>query len=182
MLNVEPLHMFIEAKARYTALRLHHFSMLINQNYGHANLWNTMIKFSPELTMPCDEIYPIHRFENKFNVSIPSRDDWKLNPPDSNGDSLNWYSDGSRYKNMSGSGYQCAQLTKEISKPLGKYATVSQTEILGILGCCLECVADNFSNRSVCIYSDSQATLKALVNRKLSSSLLLECRDMIQLL
>src|SRR6202012_1705009 len=55
-------------------------------------------------------------------------------------------------------------------------------EILAILGCCSECVADNFSNRSICIYSDSQATLKALVNRKLSSSLLSECRDMIQLL
>src|ERR1700744_6510933 len=79
MLNIEPLHTFLEASARTAFLRLKHSSFLIDQNLGHCRLWKQMTSKSPELEMPCDLINPVYSFEKSFKVNIPDRNFWSTN-------------------------------------------------------------------------------------------------------
>ena len=179
MLNIEPLHIHIEAKARSTMLRLHHFNLLKKVNYGHSKLWSKMIKDSPELVMPCDAIKPTYRFEKSFRVKIPSREDWQNNHPASVDSPISWYSDGS-VSELAGTGLYCAQANVEVSIPLGIFATVFQTEVMGIIGCCQELSNPEENGRTIHVFTDSQATLKALKKWKFTSALMLNCHDALQ--
>ena len=78
LLNVEPLHLFIESNERSTALRFHHSNLLIKENFGHARIWNEMMKISTELNMPCDSFAPEYRFDKSFKITIPDRISWQL--------------------------------------------------------------------------------------------------------
>jgi ribonuclease HI len=58
---------------------------------------------------------------------------------------------------------------------LGKFATVFQTNIYAILQCACENIRRAYKRKRIFIFSDSQATLKALSNPKVTSSLVAEC-------
>ncbi len=135
-----------------------------------------MAKQNPELEMPCDLIHPTFRFDKSFRVNIPKREDWSSLSNIFTEDALSWYTDGSLTQ-LSGAGYHCSQLQHNESIPLGKYASVFQAEVTGILNSCTEIIKRNRFERPTFICTDSQAAIKSLTKNKFTSALILECRD-----
>lgn len=65
---------------------------------------------------------------------------------------------------------------------MGRFATVLLSEVIDIHECFIDILTNNLCNNLIYICSDSQSALKSLSNYRLSSSLVLECRDTLQLL
>ena len=60
--------------------------------------------------------------------------------------------------------------------PLGKHTSVFQAEMFALFENVTECMHRTFSGRQICIFTDSPATLRAL----LSSKLAWECHSRMQ--
>ena len=108
LLNIEPLHIYCESIAKATCIRLYQSSLLIKSNFGHADLWNRMVRDSTNLEMP--------------------RESWENNTAISN-DSLTLYSDGSKFEGSAGTGIHCAQPQIDRSFALGSIATASLNKV-----------------------------------------------------
>lgn len=182
LLNIEPLHIYVESMARATCLRLHQSSLLITSDYGHAALWNQMIKETPNLEMPFDSIVPAYRFDNKFQLYLPTRESWKNGTAINTSNCLTWYSDGSKTNNSSGAGIHCPELQINESFALGSFSSIFMAETFGITQCSNVLLHKSIRDRQIFICSDSQSALKAIAGYKIYSSMVLECRDNIQLL
>jgi len=80
--------------------------------------------------------------------------------------------------------YYCNGLrpNRSFSFPLGKFATVFQTEIYDILQCACENTRRTYKNKRILIFSDSLAALKALRGPKVTSRLVAECLDALSAL
>jgi hypothetical protein len=90
-------------------------------------------------------------------------------------DALIWFTDGSRADSGTGSGICGLRPNSSFSLPLGKFATVFQTEIYAILQCACENIRWAYKHKWILIFSDSQAALKALRSPKVTSRLVVEC-------
>ena len=117
LLNIEPLHIYIESVARATCIRLNQSYLLSQSNYGHASIWYKLVEESPSIEMPHDIISPVYRFDNSFQLKLPTREDWKNDTAIPNNNCITWYSDGSKYDNLAGSGIYCPQTQLAISYP-----------------------------------------------------------------
>jgi len=71
---------------------------------------------------------------------------------------------------------------RSFSFPLGKFATVFQTEIYAILQCAYENIRRAYKSRRILIFSDSQAALKAFSGPKVTSGMVAECLDALSAL
>ena len=88
---------------------------------------------------------------------------------------------GSRASSGTGSGVFGLRHNRKVCFPLGKFATVFQTEINAILQCAFENIR-SYKNKLILIFSDSQAALKALSNPKVTSEPVAECLDALTVL
>lgn len=66
-----------------------------------------------------------------------------------------------------------------IHKSLRNYSTISQAEAYAIIDVCAELKKLEISDKRINVYSDSQATLKALQSHCFTSKLLIECLQVI---
>jgi len=90
---------------------------------------------------------------------------------------LIWYTDGSRTDSGTGSCMYGQRPNRSNCFPLGKFATVFQTEVYAILQCAYGNIRRAYKNKQILICSDSQAALKALSGPKVTSTLVAECLD-----
>jgi ribonuclease HI len=97
-------------------------------------------------------------------------------------DALIWFTDGSKTDSGTGSGISGIRLKRSFSFPLGKYATVFQTEIYAILQCACENIRRAYKHKWIFISFDSQAELRALNSPKVISGLVAECLDALSAL
>ena len=74
-----------------------------------------------------------------------------------------WYTDGSGSEDRSGAGYYCRRDGKGTFLFLGRYATVFQIEVNGVLGRAQRLEDLNIEGRHISICSDSQVAPRALV-------------------
>jgi ribonuclease HI len=88
---------------------------------------------------------------------------------------LIWYTDRSRADSGTGSGICGLRSNSSLSFPLGKLATVPQTEIYAVLQCACENIRSGYKNKRILILSDSKAALKALNSPKVTSRLVAKC-------
>jgi hypothetical protein len=107
-------------------------------------------------------------FDTRFKVEIPTREYWnEASPPLNNGNTMVWYTDGSRMEDNSGLGIFGPNC--EISQGLGKCPSVFQAEVLEIDFCARNISENGINGANIYILSDSQAALKAhsgLTNRR----------------
>ena len=92
-------------------------------------------------------------------------------------DALIWFTDGSRANSGTGSGIFGIRPNRSLNFPLGKFATVFQTEIHAILQCACENIRRAYKHKRILIFSDSQAALKVLSSPEVTSGLVAECLD-----
>jgi ribonuclease HI/DNA-directed RNA polymerase subunit N (RpoN/RPB10) len=90
-------------------------------------------------------------------------------------DALIWLTDGSRADSGTQSDIYDIKQNRRFSFPLGKFATVFQTETYAILQCACENIRRAYKHKRILIFSDSQAALKALSSPKVTSGLVAEC-------
>jgi hypothetical protein len=65
----------------------------------------------------------------------------------------------------------CHGTRQELSFSLGQYTTVFQAEVYAVKPCAVENLDRNYKNRNSYILSDSQAAIKALGKRQITSDL-----------
>jgi len=130
----------------------------------------------PILDTRSDYTIPVHYYSKIFNVII-DWDYWRNKHPVFPEDALIWFTDGSSANSETGSGIFGLTPKRSFSFSLGKFATVFQTEIYAILQRACENIRRPYKNKRILIFSDSQATLKALSSPKVTSGLVSECLD-----
>jgi ribonuclease HI len=124
--------------------------------------------------MRSDYTFPIYHYSKTFKV-ITDRDYWRTKDPVFPEDALIWFTDSSRADSGMGSGICGLRPNSSLSFPLGKFATVLQTEIYAILQCACENIRRAYKHKRTLIYSDNQAALKELSSPKVASRLVAEC-------
>jgi len=145
---------------------------------GLLSIWKNV--GDPILGMWSDYTIPVYHYFKIF-VKI-DRDYWRNKNPVFPEDALIWFTDSSRASSGTGSGIFGLRPNRSLSFPLGKFATVFQTEIYAILQCACENIRRAYKNKWILIFSDSQAALKALSNLKMTSGLVVEYLDALSVL
>jgi len=181
LLNLTPLDLLIMAEARMALYRLHILKQPADPKTaaGLLSIWKNVS--DPILAMQSDHTTPVYNFPKFFNVVIDV-DYWRNKDPMFPEDVLIWYTDGSRTDSGTGSGIYGQRPNRSYCFPLGKFATVFQTEIYAILQCAYENIRRAYKNKQILICSDSQAALKALSGLKVTSRLVAECLDALLVL
>jgi ribonuclease HI len=124
--------------------------------------------------MRSDYTFPAYHYSKTFK-GIIDRDYWRNKDPVFPEDALIWFTDGSRADSGTGPGICGLRPNSSLSFPLGKFATVFQTEIYAILQCACEYIRRAYKRKRILIFSDSQVALKALSSPKVISRLVAEC-------
>lgn len=148
ILNLPPLHIFIETEAIATLDSLAKQNGNSLRDVYHTRLWSRTIAKDPSFNMPTDEIIPVFKFDKKFN-SING-----VLPPEHGSV---WYTDGSLIEKSAGARLYC-----------------NNPPVDAILECAHENAEMNKSGDNIFICSDSQAAIKALSSYKFTSALALE--------
>jgi ribonuclease HI len=176
LLNLTPLDLVIQEEARMALNRLHILEQPADPKVepGLLSIWKNVS--DPLLEMRADCTTPVYYYSKPFSVII-DWDYWKNKDPVFPKDALIWFTDGSRANWGTGSGIFGLRPNRSSSFPVGKFATVFQTEIYAILQCASENIRRTYKNKHILIFSDSQAALKALSGPKVTSGLVAECLD-----
>jgi ribonuclease HI len=139
---------------------------------GLLSIWKSV--GDPILDMRLDYTFPVYHCSKIFKVII-NWDYLRTKDPLFPEDALIWFTDGSRADSGTGSGICGLRPNSSLRFPLGKFATVFQTEIYAILQCACENIRRASKHKRILIFSDSQAPLKALSSPKVTSRLVVEC-------
>lgn len=176
LLDLLPLHLHIEAEALACMHRLACLGFW--KGNSDSLLWgqlNTVIRNSSIFNMPSDCMLGRHAFEKPFKIDFPTREDWMNYQFNSGGNNVNWFTDGSYMNGMAGAGIFCASNNLKFTFSLGCFSTVFQAEVFAISMCASICLEKHAKNRSIYIFSDSQAALKALGSFRITSKLVWDC-------
>jgi len=181
LLNLTPFDLVIQVEARMALYRLHILKQPADPKAeaGLLSIWKNVC--DPLLEMLADFTTPVYYHSKAFSVSI-DWDYWKNEDPLFPEDALIWFTDGSRANSGTGSDIFGLRPKKSLSFPLGKFATVFQTERYAILQCACENIRRAYKNKRILSFSDSQAALKALSGPKVTSGLVAECLDALSVL
>jgi hypothetical protein len=153
LLNRTPLDLLIIVEVRMALYRLH----ILEQTAASGieaellSIWKSVS--DPIIEMRSDHTIPVYHHSRLFKVII-DLDYWKNKNPAFLKDTLIWFTDGSRADSETGSGIFGLRPTGRLSFPLGKYATVFQTEICAILQCACENIRRAYRNKQILIFSD----------------------------
>jgi hypothetical protein len=137
LLNLTPLDLLIMAEARMALCRLHILKQPAVPHTSAELLSSWKNVREPILFMRSDHTIPIYNYSKYFNVII-DEEYWRNKDSTFPEDILVWYTDGSRTDSGNGSGTHGLRRNRSYCFPLGKYATVFQTEIYAILQCAYE--------------------------------------------
>lgn len=180
LLDLPPLHLYLETEARTAALRLKQTGMLQDslRSGGHSAKFKEALKSCPELSMPQDRTSRHLIFNTVETPIFPDRDEWlNKSVQASLQDHQVWYTDGSFVEGRAGAGVYCNKLQIAESISLGKLATVFQAEVLAIREAMEQCLVCGTENAKVAVCSDSQAAILAIASPDTRSKLVLECKE-----
>jgi hypothetical protein len=175
LLNLTPMDLLIMAEARMVLYRLAN----LNTEAGLLSIWKNVS--DPILDMRSDHTIPGYNYTKFFNIRIDP-DYWRNEDPTFPEDALIWYTDGSKTDSGTGSGIYGLRPNRSLCFSLGEYATVFQTEIYAILQCAYENIRRAYTDKRILILSDRQAALTAIGRPKVTSRLVSECLDALQVL
>jgi len=105
---------------------------------------------------------PVINLEPKYRVTMLAREEWTRGPGTPMVKGLVWFTDGSRTAEGTGVGVYGQSVSRRLSIPLGKHATVFQAEVYAILALVHEIETHDRPEKYISICSDSQVALKAL--------------------
>jgi ribonuclease HI len=183
ILGLLPLDLFLKQEAVRGMFQLRRTNRWYTWNESRKMTWTAHGRWCMNiagpnrlLDMPTDYTIPRKLFEKRFQVKIPERKEWEnltctfpLSP-----NQIHCYSDGSRADGQTGAGVAIwgpGNEKEEIQLPLGKEASVFQAEMVAILTAAESLLYRGSVNTDVQIFTDSQASLKALTKLRCDSKL-----------
>jgi ribonuclease HI len=173
ILHLLPLHEYVQLEAQRSALRLKRCrTFLLRDLVGHMSILK-LFKRGPVMNMNGDWMKPENNYDIPFKVCETSRADWEVGDSMVRQGSTIFFTDGSKIGTKTGAGIYGPGIT--ISVAMGHWPTVFQAEIFAILECVDVCLRRKYKHANICIFSDSQAALKALCACKCSSKIVWEC-------
>lgn len=114
--------------------------------------------------------------ELSYNVRFPSRDEWDRDQSTLLQADINWFTDGSKTPSGTGSGAYGNSRSAKIKAGLGTHATIFQAEVFAIELCALRLVEQQTRGKSIKVFSDSQAAIKALDSNRCTSKTVWSCQ------
>ena len=199
MLNIQPIHIFIQAQGLNTYRRL-----ISNGNWRpqplemqgdkqHVNIIKELATGIPLLYQPRDKLINTEYIKTDFSTTILSRIEFSrttipLKPEVPN--TIYCYTDGSKDKNSSGSGYVINGTNDDGEtviqahgfSNLGKTSTVYQAEIQAITEGTRKLIELGTSNVTVHFYIDNQAAIQSLGSYLIKSHLTASCKRLLNIL
>ena len=132
----------------------------------------------PLLGMRMDFLPQRFQFEQKCTVTISSWQEWQQKRDSLPGHGDVWYTDGSKSKERSGSGYYSCRHDKGLCMSLGVVCDHFSYRGHGTTELCLEGL--NAVGRGISIYSDSQVALRVLAVLATHSWFVGECKEALR--
>lgn len=173
ILNLLPLHEYVQLEAERSALRLKRSkNVLPGDLIGHLSILQHF-KRGPVMSMNGDWMRPEDNYDFLYKVSEMMRTSWDVGGPTVREGSIIFFTDGSKIGTNTGAGIFGPGVN--ISVAMGHWPTVFQAEIFAILECVNVCLKRKYRYANICIFSDSQAALNALSAYKCTSKLVWEC-------
>lgn len=171
--GIKPLNVIIKERAMEQAVCLTNaFKYKEGDLKGHLNILK-IIKPLFDMTKLTNMCPIVLKADMNFNVAIPSRDDWVNNPWIADNHSQKWFTDGSKTDHGTGAGIYGPGT--EISLPLHSSCSIFEAELAAIQETGNILVNQNITDNTISIFSDSQAVLKALKKKEISSKSVLKC-------
>jgi ribonuclease HI len=115
----------------------------------------------------------------KAHAIFPERAEWTEGALPYSSQDLVFYTDGSLMNDLAGAGVFCPELEISLALPLGKWATVFQAEVHAIQEALYYCTKSRVCNRTIVVCSDSQAAIKAIIQTETVSTLVKECKAIL---
>lgn len=172
LINLLPLHLQIKKEAALGALRLQRtINFKPGDLVGHLKILEQTGNSGPKIIK--DYMAKTRTIEKPFEVILPERQMWDSGGPQISGESLVWYTDGSKMESGTGAGIHGPNFS--LSKAMGHSPSVFQAEAHAIELCVRECLRRNIRRTTIYIMSDSQAVLKALNSDSCDSRLIWDC-------
>lgn len=178
ILNLTPLHLVVERLAKETLLRMEKTGMEIRSTHGGVSLPPGIEEL---LNLPRDSTIRKFNFEKNFSTGLRNKKEW-------NGEStyplerhtIRWYTDGSKTNEGTGAGV-FGPRTK-YTESMGNSPSIFQAEVNAIERCVQFNLSRKYKKRDIAILSDSQAAIRALSSPVISSRMVWNCRQSLNLL
>ncbi|CAB0007833.1 unnamed protein product [Nesidiocoris tenuis] len=180
LLGLPPLHIHIWRCAYLGAVRVRWSEMV--GSFATRRLQDTIQHFGIDSAgvLISDVMPEKMNFRLPFKVAIPSRERWRGGDLPLAAGVQAWYTDGSVIGGRTGLGVTGPRFS--LALPLGSCATVFQAEVLAIDICAQELLRRGTKNARICIFSDSQAALKAISAFSHKSRLTWDCLNTLKAL
>jgi len=151
LLNLTPLDLVILAEATMALYTLHILKQPVDPKteVGLLSIWKNVN--DPLLDMRSDHTIPGYYYSKIFSVII-EWDYWRNKDPLFPEDALIWFTDGSMANSGTGSGIFGLRPNRNFHFPLGKFATVFQTEIYVILQCACVNIRRAYKNKRILFF------------------------------
>lgn len=176
ILGFTPIDLHIRSLAAKSAIRLQSLGCFKNCAYGHGSILQEM---GMDLTnTTTDLIVPTFKFDNPFLTKYPTRQEWDDNEVVGISD-IEVFTDGSKMDTGTGSGVFVNSLSVEKFYKLGDENSVFQAEVLAISKAAEILINRDIRNKSITIFVDSQAAIKAIASRQIKSKVVLDCRTLL---
>ena len=177
LLNLPPIHIYVQKEAAMTAFRDANRLQLKPGNFkGHLEIFE-LFSNQMESNKISDIMTVRHNFELPFEVIIPERSEWLSGNLENQ--AIVFYTDGSRKEGKVGIGVTGPGI--RLSKALGSTPFIFQAEIHAIELCVDKCLKrGDLRGKHIHIASDSQAALKALKSSTMTSKLVYDCLNLIK--
>ena len=180
MLNIPPLYLYLLGEAiaeNYRIMTSSHESIRklvdewlfreIMQSYDlKVSLTDKCLKIRNPLTNVCYEIPERHKWENQTEL-LREYDE-------------TWFTDGSKFNHNTGAAFiKFNNINQEVEYEetiaLGRFPTVFQSEIVAIERCAKKIKSMGTKGKKICIFTDSQAAMKAMQKDFINSKIVYEC-------
>ena len=168
-----PLHQTVQLEAVKSALRLNRHKNFLDENLtGHIKILKNF-HINELIVRNEDWLENKPNFDTPYKIIETERESWETGGPAVRQGSIIFYTDGSKMNKATGAGITGPGINEYIS--MGNWPTVFQAEIYVIMECAYICLKRNYRHANICIFSDSQAALKALKAPICKSKLVWEC-------
>ena len=194
LLNIPPLHLYIQGAATKMAHRLmlsdrwEGKNKYLGDRKSHIDTTNRLLGKSQIFLLPVDKLSePQRRMDTPYEVDIPPRAFYSdTGPPTESrdADEVICFTDGSKTKEGTGAGLTIRgnNIQKDISLSFCSLPTVYQMEIHAISATADELITLKVEGKRITIYSDSQAAVNALRSNPVYTRSTLECIDRLRTL
>lgn len=177
LLDMPPLHIHIQKEAARTAYRLKQMSICMPQDIIlEATSGSEVIRTQEVLGMISDIMPTTINTSLPFETISPDREDWAQKEAELLAADIGCFTDGSRTEQGTGIGIYGRNPHVRTSASLGKYTTIFQAEVYAIDLCAQLLHQKQYRRKTIKIFTDSQAAVKAIASHRCKSKTVWCCQ------